>query len=112
MGSEGLDEYQIVTGAVRTRCAAAFTFTADSEASGTTTLNDIYTGTALQHVLYSLSIADGKALAFYFKNCRPTRFVTAEALDGLNRETISFEALTGPTTTTEETMASFVLGMG
>ncbi len=106
----GQDQYQVITGAVRTRCAASFDLTVDSEASGTNTLNDIYTGTALQHVLVSLSVVDGKALAFYFNNCRPTNYVTQEATDELNRRTIALEALTGPDTTSEETEASWRFG--
>lgn len=110
-GPEGLDSYQVITGAVRNRCAASFSITIDAEASGTNTFNDIFTAGVAQHVLVSLSVADGKALAFYFNNARPTNYVTQEAIDGLNRRTLSFEAMTGTDTTSEETMASWRLAM-
>ena len=111
-GPGGLDSYQVITGAVRTRAKASLSVTVDSEASGTNTLLDMYTGDALQHVLISLNVDDGKALGFYFKNCRTVGYPTQEAIDEINRRTINFEALTGPTTTSEETMASWVLAMG
>lgn len=111
IGPGGLDAYQTIVGAVRVRAGAAISVTIDSEAVGTNTLNDIYTGTALQHCLMTLNSSPGKALGFYFKNCRPTKYVTQTASDGLNRRTLMLECVTGPTTTTEETAASWVLGM-
>lgn len=111
MGPGGLDGYQTIVGAVRTRCAASLSLTADAEASGTNTLNDIYTTGTLQHCLMTLSATAGKSLGFYFPNCRPTDYVTQEASDGLNRRTLALEALTGQTTTSEQTMHSWVLGM-
>jgi hypothetical protein len=111
MGPGGVDGYQVIVGAVRTKCSASFALTIDAEASGTNTLLDIFTGTALQHCLMTLSATAGKALGLYFPNCRPTNYVTQEAADGLNRRTINFEALTGPTTTSEETMHSWCLAM-
>lgn len=111
MGPGGLDSYQTIVGAVRTRCAASISITVDAEASGTNSLLSMYTAGVMQHVLISLSVADGKALGFYFKNCRPLKYVNQESIDGLNRRSISFEALTGPVTTSEETMASFNLAM-
>lgn len=111
MGPGGIDGYQVIVGAVRTRCAASFSLTADAEAVGTNSFLDIYTGGTLQHCLMTLSATAGKAIGIYFPNCRPTNYVTQEAGDGLNRRSISFEALTGQTTTSEETMHSFVIGM-
>lgn len=110
-GTGGLDSYQTIVGAVRTRCAASLGITIDAEASGTNTFNDVFTAGTFQHVLISLSVADGKALGFYFKNCRPTKYVTQEAIDGLNRRTLMLEVMTGTDTTSEETMASFGLAM-
>ena len=109
--ADSLSAYQVVTGAIRTKCAASLSLTIDAEASGTNTLLDIYTGAALQHCLMTLGSAAGKSIGIYFKNCRAVDYVTQEAQDGLNRRTIRLQALTGPTTTSEETMASFVIAM-
>lgn len=112
MGPGGVDSYQSIVGAVRTRCGASFSLTADAEASGTNTFNDIYTGTVNQHCLISLSVADGKALGFYFANAVCTNYVTQIESDGINRRTISFDALTDTTGPTEARAASWNLAMG
>ena len=112
MGPGGIDAYQTIIGAVRTKCRASLDLTIDAEASGTNTLNDIYTGTALQHCLMSLNVGDGTALGFYFKNCRPTNYVTQETGDGLNRRTLSLEAGSGPNTSDDNTLANWLLAMG
>lgn len=111
-GCGGVDSYQTIVGARRTRCAVSLSLTIDAEASGTNSFNDIYTGSANQHVLISSSVANGKAVGWYFQNCRPTSYVTQEALDGLNRRTLNLECLTGTTTTSDETAASWRLAMG
>lgn len=111
MGPGGVDAYQITTGAVRTGMSAALGVTIDSEASGSSVLRDIYTGTALQQILITSTIVDGKALGFYFPNCRMTGYPNQVAVDNLNRVSANFEALTGPDRTTEASAASFVIGM-
>lgn len=111
LGCGGQDEYQTIVGARRIRSSASFSLLIDSEASGTNTLNDIFTGTDLQHCLMTLSAVDGKAIGFYFPNCRATNYVTQEAVDGLNRRRINFEALTGTDTSNERTMASWRLAL-
>lgn len=110
-GCSGVDQYQVTTGAVRTRCAASFDVTIDAEASGTNSLNDIFEAGVFQHVLITLSAVDGRALGFYFPNCRPTNYVTQESSDGLNRRTLSFEAMTNLSSANNRVMSSWRMGM-
>ncbi len=111
MGPDGIDAYQTIVGAVRTRVGASLSLTIDAEASGTNSFNDIYTGSSPQHCLITLSSAAGKAIGWYFKNCRPTSYVGQGTANGLNTRTLELECMTDATTTSEETMASWVLAM-
>ena len=110
-GPGGLDAYQTIVGAIRTRANASLSLTIDSEAVGNNTLNDIYISGVMQHCLMTLSSTAGRAIGFYFKNCRPTKYVNQSASNGINRRTLMLEALTGPALSSEETAASWVLGM-
>lgn len=111
-GCNAVNEYQITTGAVRTKCAASLTITVDAEAPGTETFGDKFRAGTLQHILIGLSVADGKALALYFPNCRIPSHPVQVGSDGLNRETVTFEALTGPNKSTALAMSSFRIGLG
>lgn len=111
-GPDAVNTYQKIVGASRSRCNAELTTMFDAEAAGTTTFADIFDAGTLQHILVGLSVADGKALAFYFPNCEMTTRPTQEASDGLNRVSCTWRALTGTTTTTERTMASWRMAMG
>jgi len=110
-GPDAVNTYQTIVGAVRTRCAATFSIMVDALATGTDTFGDKFDAGTLQHVLISMSVADGKALAVYFPNAELVSRPTQEASDGLNRISLNFRALTGPTTTTALEMSSFRIGM-
>jgi hypothetical protein len=117
MGPGGTDDFQTVIGATRIRSAASFNMTFDAEAAGTETWADKWDASALQHVLVHLSsgdnAADGKQLAFYFVNCRLVgNRPTQEDGDGLNRVSVSMEALTGNNVASAGNMASWRLAMG
>ena len=112
MGPGGEDGYQTIIGAVRTKAAAKLAITVDAEASGTNTLADIYTAGVMQHCLLSLSVSDGKAIGLYFPNIRPTNYLTQESVDGLNRETANFDALTDTAATGALAQSSWRLAMG
>jgi len=111
-GPDAVKTYQKIVGASRGRCNAEVTAMFDAEASGTTTFGDYFDADALQHILVGLSVADGKAIAFYFPNCDMTTRPTQEASDGLNRVSATWRCLTGTTTTTERTMASWRMALG
>lgn len=112
MGPGGEDSYQTIVGAIRTNAEASISLTIDAEASGTNTLNDIFTGSTAQHCCISLSVEDGKALGFYFPNLVATNYVTQEPVDGINRRTINFDALTDTTSANARVMSSWRLAMG
>jgi hypothetical protein len=111
-GPDAVNSQQVIVGAVRTKCAASLTTMFDAEASGTTTWGDKFDAGTLQHILIGLSVADGKAIGFYFPNCELTQRPTQEGSDGLNRVTCNWRALTGTDTTSERTMASWRMALG
>ena len=114
-GCGGVDANQGIVSVRRIRSKAMITVVFDAEASGTQTWQDLYDNDSgsLQHILWSGSVEDGRAIGFYFPNAkimdpRPTQ----ADVDGLNRITVNFEALTGPTTTTDLTLSNWRLAMG
>ena len=117
VGPGAVNAFQNIIGVRRTKCQATFDFVLDSEAAGTDTFGDIWNTAeatiAYHHILYSLSIEDGRAIGFYFPRClitgqRPTQL----DLDGINRKRVFYRAISSATTTTELTNANFVLGIG
>jgi hypothetical protein len=66
-----------------------------------------------QHILYLLNPTDGRAVAFYFPNCKPIGMVpTQGSVDGLNYVSLQFEALTNTDTTSELTLSHWRMGLG
>lgn len=114
MGPGGAGQYQTIIGARRTRCAATFNMVFDAEAAGTTTWADKFDAATWQHVLLSLSVTDGKALAFYFQQCKQTTRPTQSISDGLNRVSTSWRCATGEdaASTGNNGRASWKLALG
>jgi hypothetical protein len=108
------DAYVITTGARRIRCAAEFSLVLDAEDAGTDSLGDEWKAEeTYQHALYTLSAADGKALAFYFPRIvqmgsRPVQ----RDVDGLNRIEAAYRAFTNSTGATERIRSNWRLGIG
>lgn len=111
-GPDAVNACQIIVGARRTKCSAELTTTFDAEASGTTTWADKFDAGTLQHLLIGVSVADGKAIAFYLQNAEITSRPTQEATDGLNRVTCNWRALTGTSVTSERNMSSWRMALG
>jgi hypothetical protein len=116
VGPGGSNSYQHIVGARRVRCQAFLSTTFDAEASGTTTWDDLYTtaeGSAVnRHAVWTLSVADGRALGLYFPNLKIiTPRPTQQDVDGLNRVQVEWEALTSADTTSDLTLANFILAM-
>ena len=84
----------------------------DAEASGTNTYLTMFTQSAYKHLCVTLNAVDGKAVGFYFPQLEVMNYPTQETTNELNTRTLRMEARTGPTTTSDETKHSWVLGMG
>jgi hypothetical protein len=97
MGPGGNTARQAVIGVRRVRCQSSITFTVDSDAPGTDVLGDIWTGTDLKHILYTLSAEDGSAMAIYMPNAKAVQVrPTQHDRNGVNCKTITMLGLTGP----------------
>lgn len=116
-GSPTSNQHEMYVGAYMNSCKASFSFSIDAEAAGATTWDDVYTtaegSLSFYHFLLTNSAVDGRSTVFYFPYCtinspRPTQ----SAVDGYNRQTVSFDCQTSATTTSELTLANWVLGLG
>ncbi len=97
----------------RQRCQASVSATFPAEATGTQTLLDMYNADGYQHMLVTLSVTDGRALAFYFPRLAMQDDTPIQRdSGGLNRVMASWKALTNTVTTSDLTMANWVLAMG
>jgi len=111
-GPDAVNPYQTIVGAVRNRCAVTCTTVHDAEATGTETFGDKFDAGTLQHILVGFSVVDGKAVGIYLPNAELTSRPTQEGIDGLNRVTCNWRALTSTDTTSGRTLSSFRIGMG
>jgi len=114
MGPGGANQYQAVIGARRVKDTIGFDFTVEAAAaSATPTWWSLWsTGSQKYHCLYSVSIADGSAVAFYFPSVcitgdRPTQVDDS----GVNRIKVSCTAYTGATTTSDLTLSAMRIGL-
>ncbi len=112
LGQDAVNTYQNITGAVRTRCSVELETTFDAEASGTRTWADKFDAGTFQHILIGLSVADGKALGFYFPKAEITQRPTQVGMDGLNRVTCNWRCLSSDDAASARTLSSFRIGMG
>lgn len=117
-GTGGQTEHQICTGARRLGMKTTLTTTFDAETSGTTTFLDIWNtaeaSRTFYHALYELSIGgSGNAVAFYFQRMKMTgaRPINVN-VNGLNRVRVTWECLTNSVTTTDRSLAPWLLAMG
>jgi len=110
--TDGNYDRQVISGARRIGSKATIDVVLDSEATGTNTYADLWdtdeSTVVNRHILYTAN----SDVAFYFPNAkivgnRPLQ----EDMDGLNRERVQFEALTGTTTTSALTLSSWRLAM-
>ena len=114
-GTGGVNANQIVEDAKRLQCQMTLNLTFDAEATGTQTWYDLYTSSSesFQHILMTLSIEDGAALALYLPRAKLIAPVPGQQdVDGLNRVQATFKATTDADTTSELTLSNWRLGMG
>lgn len=111
-GPDGVNAYQRIVGARRTPSEITATLVVDSTAASTTpTYPALWATNAVHHLLYSLSTANGQAMAIYlsrifWRGNKPTQ----SDLDGLNRQTLMFKASTNTVTTSELTLSALRIG--
>lgn len=113
IGPGGLSQYQSVVGCVRSRCQASFDFLVDGDDTGFDTWWNTDEGSiTFRHFLYTLSVKDSAALAFYFPRVKP---VGARPMQqdngGVNARRVMCQAVTGATTTTQLTASNWRLAM-
>ena len=111
-GPDGSNAYQTIVGARRTPTKITATIVLDAVAASLTPAWwTAWLTNSAHHILYSLSTADGQAMAIYLARCffrgnRPTQ----GDVDGLNRTTLVFEAGTNSVTTSELTLSALRIG--
>lgn len=118
MGPGGVHDGQNVIGYQRVPAPTTLSFDVEAEAStATPTWWDYFrtdpNSITNKHIAYLLSPTDGRAVGFYFPNCKPIEMVpTQGSVDGLNYVSLQFEALTNTDTTSELTLSHWRMGLG
>lgn len=109
---------QIIVGARRTRCKASMKFVVDALATPTDQSWQAWHKQAddvrpYRHVLYTLSAADGRAVAVYMPNVKPTgtRPIVTD-VEGITRLNVEIEADNGGTGNGPRGDANFMIGIG
>lgn len=120
-GPGGVDTHQAIIGANRRMVGASISFTVDSESSTTTptwlgVYDDAADDATYQQFLYTASVVDGSALAFYFPSCTMTSPAPVQQFqDGLTRIPTSWACHTNvdqSTATSDLWLAAFKIGLG
>ena len=115
LGPNGVFANQVIVGCNRGPTVGTIEMTVDSESAGTDTHGALWdadeNSRVFQHILYSMNVSDGRAMALYFPKCKWIAEKPVQMNDsGVNRKKLKFEALTGPTTTTDLTLSPWRLG--
>ncbi len=121
LGTEGSDTHQSVVGWRRVPAPTTLSFAV--EAQDATTAPTYGEGgyyitdpnsQVFKHILYTCSVVDGRAIAFYFPRCKPIGAVPSqEVIGGINYVRPEFMALTNTANTGSELeLAAFTIGMG
>ena len=113
-GPDGLNEYQTIVGCVRGPSSHTFEIEYDAEAAGTNTQGGLYDDDAntraARQFLYSMSVADGRALALYVRNAMfVDEYPIQQAVNGQWRKVVKLEAATGTVLTSDLTMSPWLL---
>jgi hypothetical protein len=104
-GVGGYDEHQLIQGCSRGPSKALFEITLDSLAAGTNTYGDLFdtseNARVNRHVMYSMSVVDGRALCLYLPNLALTEHPIQTDDGGLLRQPLRFRADRGTDTTSD-----------
>lgn len=113
MGGNGVNQYQVITGATRTKDTIMVNLTLDGQgADATPQWWDAWATNTNQHLLYTLHSADGTAVGFYFRNLcwfgnRPSQSSTNDR----NTIPLTLRADVGSTTTNDLTLSPMLIGL-
>ena len=110
-GPGGFDPNQVMVSARRTQDVFKITFMVDAEANTVSPAVDtawLQTGTTFHHALYTLNVADGKSVLFYWPKlevcgARPVQKIDAN----VNRYEVTAYAYTGQVTTNDLTLSAY-----
>lgn len=111
VGGNGVNGYQTITGATRTKDTITVNIVVDAEgADATPTYWDAWLTNTNKHLLYTLNAKDGQATGLYFRSLcwagnRPTQVST----NGRNTIPLQFMAYNGTTTTSDLTLSPMVI---
>ena len=102
--------YAMHVGYRTVRTGLKISWTEESETAGTDTLGAMYDAAVNYHIMVTFSSANGSAMGLYIRNAklvspRPTQMTT----DDLNQKRVTFEAVTGPTVTTDLTASAWCM---
>lgn len=113
VGGNGVNQYQTITGATRTKDTIMVNVTLDAQgADATPQWWDSFFANTSQHMMYTLHSADGTAVGFYFRNlCWAGRRPSQTSTNDRNTIPLSFRADNHTTTTSDLTLAPMVLAL-
>lgn len=113
MGVNGVNQYQTVTGCIRTADDITFNWEEDAEtASASPALANIWDGSTAYQVMYTHNNTATGSLGIYLPVCWPANDrPTQMAGDGVNRVKLSLKAHTTTTTTGDLTLSAFRMGL-
>lgn len=113
MGGNGVNQYQVITGATRTRDSIMLNVTLDAQgADATPQWWDSWGANTSQHSDYSLHSADGTAVGFGFRNlCWMDKRPPQSSMNDRNTIPLTFRADLGSTTTSDLTLAPMILAL-
>lgn len=113
MGGMGVNQYQTITGATRTKDTATVSLVLDGQgADATPQWWDAWGANTDQHLCYTLHSADGTAVGIYFRRLhwmgnRPSQSATNDR----NTIPLNFQADIGATTTTDLTLSPVLIAL-
>lgn len=108
-GPGGLNQYQTLVSARRTKDVYKITFTVDAEANtASPALDTAFLATTFHHALYTLSATNGSSVAFYFPKLEICDARPVQRADGnVNRYQVTAYAYTSTTTTSDMTLSAY-----
>lgn len=112
-GGNGVNQYQTITGATRTKDTIMVNVTLDGQgADATPQWWDSWGNNTSQHMMYTAHSADGTAFGLYFRNlCWMGNRPSQSSTNDRNTIPLSFRADNHSTTTSDLTLAPMVLAL-
>lgn len=118
IGQGGANTSQVIVGYVRTRSVPRLNFSVEAQAATATPAWGTWweaspNTNTYRHILYTMSITDGRTVMLYMPRCRPIgNRMTQSDIEGLNYVPVSVEGRIGATTTNALTLSPWRIGLG